>query len=259
VGTHVKPLRRILEFLLIYACGIGGLLGIKAAFRLSDYLIPSAGELLTTAAENGWRYTEAVADTAVVAVAGHGFSILLAVTVAFVGISRSFLGALTKTAAYNLQAFPVVAIAPILFIFLGDGITSRILVASLVCYFPLLLTFIGIFAQPVEDVEHFFSMTGRLTRRLALGIRVFENAGKILAVIAGSGTMAMVGSIVAEFLVATNGIGYVIRKALYQSNLAHILVSLFFIGLFSSLYISIIELMGRAVQKRLDPVEDTPA
>lgn len=254
----MKPLRRILEFLIIYASGIGVLLAVKTAFRLSDYLIPPAGELLATAAENGWRYTKAVVDTAVVAMAGHGCSVLLAVSVAFVGSSRSFLGSLTKTAAYNLQAFPVVAIAPILFIFLGDGISSRILVASLVCYFPLLLTFIGIFSQPVEEVEHFFSATGRLTRRLALGIRVYENSAKILAVIAGSGTMAMVGSIVAEFLVATNGIGYVIRKALYQSNLAHILVSLFFIGLFSSLYIAIIELIGRAIQKRLDPAGDSP-
>ena len=53
-----------------------------------------------------------------------------------------------------------------------------------------------------------------------------------------------VGTIIAEFLAATDGIGYIIRKALYQSNLAKILIALFLIGLCSSMYLSFIETIG---------------
>jgi NitT/TauT family transport system permease protein len=70
-------------------------------------------------------------------------------------------------------------------------------------------------------------------------------------VTAGSGTLAMVGAIVAEFLAATHGIGYVIRKALYQSSLSRILVCLFLIGLSSSLYLSAIESAGNYCKRRL--------
>jgi NitT/TauT family transport system permease protein len=70
-------------------------------------------------------------------------------------------------------------------------------------------------------------------------------------VVVGSATMAMVGTIVAEFIAATAGIGYSIRIALYQSDLSKILVALFLIGVGTSLYLVSLEGLGNALQKRL--------
>lgn len=186
------------------------------------------------------------------------FAIVLATAVGLVGRLSNWPGNLTRTAAYNLQAYPIVAVAPIIFLFLGDGLTSRLLIAAMICYFPLLLSFIGILAKPVEEVEHFFKITGRINWKMELSIRTFENLDKIITVIVGSGTMAMVGTIIAEFLAATDGIGYIIRKALYQSNLAKILIALFLIGLCSSMYLSFIETIGRWVKMRLYGMRSSP-
>lgn len=245
------PLGRLVQFVGLYATGLALLWSIKAAFGLSDYLIPPPAELLQVVRDDGSLYLRAVLDTQSVAVAGHVLAILLATIVGLIGRLASLAGTLTRMAAYNLQAYPIVALAPIIFLFLGDGLAARLLITALICYFPLLLSFIGIFAQPVEAVEHFFRATGRQNWRLELAIRTFENLDKLLTVIVGSGTLAMVGTIVSEFLAATNGIGYVIRKALYQSNLARILVALFLIGLFSSLYLTLIEGLGQRIKHRL--------
>ncbi len=90
-----------------------------------------------------------------------------------------------------------------------------------------------------------------MTWRLQVKIRAFENIHKLTTVIVGSATMAMVGTIVAEFIAATAGIGYSIRIALYQSDLAKILVALFLIGIGTSLYLVSLEGLGNALQKRL--------
>jgi NitT/TauT family transport system permease protein len=230
---------------------IGLLWGIKILYGFSDYLIPPPSEVLRVAIENGFISVKAALNTLAVAIAGHIVAIILATVVGLVGRLSSWLGNLTRTAAYNLQAYPIVAVAPIIFLFLGDGLSSRLLIAAMICYFPLLLSFIGIFAQPVEDVEHFFRITGRINWKLELCVRTFENLDKITTVVVGSGTMAMVGTIIAEFLAATNGIGYIIRKALYQSNLASILVALFLIGICSSIYLSLIETIGMWIKRRL--------
>jgi NitT/TauT family transport system permease protein len=66
----------------------------------------------------------------------------------------------------------------------------------------------------------------------------------------GSATLAMVGTIVAEFIAADAGIGYSIRIALFQSDLAKILVALFLIGVCTSLYLVFLEWIGRSIQKR---------
>ena len=125
------------------------------------------------------------------------------------------------------------------------------MIASLISYFPLLLSFIGIFSTPVPEVEHFFASTGRMSTTLMFKIRTVENLDKLITVVVGSGTLAMVGTIVAEFLAATNGIGYAIRKALYQSNLARILVALFLIGLISSFYLACLEGLGKRIKQRI--------
>jgi NitT/TauT family transport system permease protein len=161
-----------------------------------------------------------------------------------------WVGSFIRVAAYNIQAYPIVAVAPILFILLGDGLSSRLLIASMICYFPLLLSFIGIFSEPVTEIEHFYEATLRMNWRLQVKIRAFENIHKLTTVIVGSATMAMVGTIVAEFIAANAGIGYSIRIALYQSDLSKILVALFLIGICTSLYLVFLEWMGHLVQKR---------
>ena len=126
----------------------------------------------------------------------------------------------------------------------------RLIIAAMICYFPLLLSFIGVFSEPVREIEHFYESTGRMTWRLQVKIRAFENIQKLTTVIVGSATMAMVGTIVAEFIAATAGIGYSIRIALYQSDLAKILVALFLIGITLSVYQGFLEWAGRFTENR---------
>jgi NitT/TauT family transport system permease protein len=196
-------------------------------------------------------YFLAVVDTLSVAILGHILSIFLATVVGVIGRLTIWVGSFIRVAAYNIQAYPIVAVAPIIFILLGDGLGSRLLIAAMICYFPLLLSFIGILSEPVAEIEHFYETTMRMTWRLQVKIRAFENIKKISTVIAGSGTLAMVGTIVSEFIAANAGIGYSIRIALYQSDLAKILVALFLIGVCTSLYLVCLEWLGHVVQKRL--------
>jgi NitT/TauT family transport system permease protein len=123
----------------------------------------------------------------------------------------------------------------------------------MICYFPLLLSVIGILSEPVDSIEHFYVATKRMTWRLQVRIRAYENINKLTTVIAGSATMAMVGTIVAEFIAADAGIGYSIRTALYQSDLAKILTALFLIGISTSLYLTGLEWIGSLIQKKCQP------
>jgi len=241
--------RRIVQFLVVYLLGLGLLFGIKWTLQLSDYVIPGPIEVWRTGQIEFSRYFTDVLDTFAVAVIGQALSILMALTVGVAGRRATWFGSFIKVAAYNIQAYPIVAIAPILFILLGDGFTTRLFIAAMICYFPLLLSVIGIMSEPVADIEHFYRVTGRLRWQLEVKIRAFENLHKLTTVIAGSATLAMAGTIVAEFIAANAGIGYSIRIALYQSDLSKILVALFIIGITLSLYQGLLELLGTGIKK----------
>ncbi|MFZ0242866.1 MAG: ABC transporter permease subunit [Desulfobacterales bacterium] len=241
--------RRIYQFLIIYAIGLAFLLLIKYGLGLSDYVIPGPVDIWHTGIAQFGRYFGDVLNTLAVAVVGQVMAIFIALLVGIAGRQATWFGSFIKVAAYNVQAYPIVAIAPIIFILLGDGLLTRLLIAAMICYFPVLLSVIGIMAEPVEDIEHFYRVTGRLRWQLEVKIRAFENLNKLTTVIAGSATLAMAGTIVAEFIAANAGIGYSIRVALYQSNLAKILVALFLIGITLSVYQGFLELCGAAIRR----------
>ncbi len=236
--------RRIYQFLMIYLLGVTVLLAVKYGLGLSDYVIPGPVLVLKTGQAEIGRYTADVADTLSVAIVGQLAAIGLALAVGIAGRRTSWFGSFVKVAAYNVQAYPIVALAPIIFILLGDGFVSRLLIAAMICYFPLLLSVLGIMSEPITDIEHFYRQTGRMRWQLEVKIRAFENLHKLTTVVAGSATLAMAGTIVAEFIAANAGIGYSIRIALYQSDLAKILVALFAIGITISIYQGLLEFSG---------------
>ena len=241
--------RRIYQFLIIYALGLAFLLALKYVLSLSDYVIPGPGDIRHTAAKVFGRYTLDVMNTLMVAVVGQIASVFLAGLVGILGRKATWLGSFVKVAAYNVQAYPIVALAPILFILLGDGLITRLLIAAMICYFPVLLSVVGIMSEPIDDIEHFYRATGRMRWQLEVKIRAFENLSKLTTVISGSATLAFAGTIVAEFIAANAGIGYSIRIALYQSDLSKILVALFLIGIVLSVYQGLLEMTGRMVQR----------
>ncbi len=242
--------RRIYQFLIVYIIGILFLAGVKLSLSLSDYVIPGVEVMKETLGLVFLPYLSDVLNTLSITVLGQGLSIFLAFSVGIAGRKSSWIGSFIKVTAYNIQAYPIVALAPIIFILLGDGFISRLLIASMICYFPLLLSVLGIMATPVEDIEHFYRVTGRMRWQLEVKIRAFENLSKLTTVISGSATLAMAGTIVAEFIAANAGIGYSIRIALYQSDLSKILVALFMIGIFISIYQGVLETVGEQMKNK---------
>lgn len=243
--------RRIQQFVLVYFMGLMFLLSVKYLLNLSDYIIPGPAEIWQTCKSVFVRYSYNVADTLWVAILGHMISIILAFIVGIIARQDSWAGSLIKAAAYNIQSYPIVAVAPIIFILLGDGLMTRLIIAVLICYFPLLLSVISILSETVDSIEHFYVATKRMNWRLQVRIRAHENINKLITVIAGSATMAMVGTIVSEFIAADAGIGYSIRIALYQSDMSKILAALFLIGISTSFYLTCLEWIGRVIQKKI--------
>ncbi len=242
--------RRIFQFLIIYLLGIVFLLALKVVLDLSDYVIPGPLSIWAVFTREFGRFLLSVLSTLGVAVIGQVASVCLALAVGIIGRQATWFGSFVKVAAYNIQAYPIVAIAPIIFILLGDGFASRLLIAAMICYFPLLLSVMGIMSEPIDDIEHFYRVTGRMRWQLEVKIRAFENLSKLTTVISGSATLAMAGTIVAEFIAANAGIGYSIRIALYQSDLAKVLVALFLIGITLSVYQGMLEWAGQQLKHR---------
>ncbi|HXQ68232.1 MAG TPA: ABC transporter permease [Alphaproteobacteria bacterium] len=109
-----------------------------------------------------------------------------------------------------LQSVPKVAIAPLLLIWVGYGLSSRMIVAATVAFFPILInTATGLEAADAEllDLTRSFD-AGRL--KVFWKVRLPWALPYLFSSLKVAITLAVIGAVVAEFVGADKGLGYLI-------------------------------------------------
>ena len=125
------------------------------------------------------------------------------------------------------QAIPLVAIAPLLIIWFGPGMFSKILICALIVFFPVLVnTVVGVRAVP--SALHDLMRSLRATRRQILfkleipaALPVFLGGLRIGA------TLSVIGAVVGELVGADMGLGFLINVGRGQYDTALVFVAIF--------------------------------
>lgn len=111
------------------------------------------------------------------------------------------------------QAVPIIAVAPLIFIWFGPGLLSNVLLTALIVFFPILInTIVGLRSVPAELTDLMRSY--RATRWQTFHKLEFPAA---LPVLLGGlkigATLAVIGATVGEFVRPSAGLGYLILTA----------------------------------------------
>jgi NitT/TauT family transport system permease protein len=112
--------------------------------------------------------------------------------------------------AIAIKTTPIVAIAPLLVIWLGTGWWSKIVAAVLICFFPVLVNTVkGLKAADLEYRE-LFETLGASRAQEFRKLRVPYCLPYLFSALKISSSLAVIGAIVGEFVGATQGLGYLI-------------------------------------------------
>jgi NitT/TauT family transport system permease protein len=157
--------------------------------------------------------------------------LLLGVTLAtilgyLVGKSR-LLERLVSPYLVASQAIPIVAIAPLLVIWFGPGMFSKVLICALIVFFPVLVnTVVGVRAVPENLRDLMRSMQSSplqtlLYLEIPAALPVFLGGLRIGA------TLSVIGAVVGEFVGADRGLGFLISVGRGQYDTALVFVAVF--------------------------------
>jgi NitT/TauT family transport system permease protein len=112
--------------------------------------------------------------------------------------------------AIAVKTTPIVAVAPLLVIWLGTGWWSKIVAVILICFFPVLVNAVkGLKAADVEYRE-LFQTLGASRAQEFRKLRIPYCLPYLFSALKISSSLAIVGAIVGEFVGATQGLGYLI-------------------------------------------------
>jgi NitT/TauT family transport system permease protein len=135
------------------------------------------------------------------------------------------------------QAIPIVAIAPLLVIWFGPGMSSKVLICALIVFFPVLVnTVVGVRAVPASLHDLMDSL--RATRWQTL--RFLEVPAALPIFLGGlriGATLAVIGAVVGELVGADSGLGFLVNVGRGQYDTALVFVAIFtLVGLALILY-----------------------
>jgi len=146
-----------------------------------------------------------------------------------------------------VQSMPKVALAPLIIVWFGYEIESKIVMVALICFFPVFInTLTGIRQADPEliDVLRVFSCS-RLG--IFLQVKIPAAAGSIFAGLQIAVVLGLIGAVVAEFVSSRHGLGTLIQSAAQELN-----TSLMLTGVFTLAIVGLIgNLIVRLIQRRV--------
>lgn len=145
------------------------------------------------------------------------------------------------------QNIPIIALAPLLIIWFGFGASSKLLLVSLVCYFPITIAMLDGFSQAEETLVTYLEMEGASRWEL---FRYVECPSALPAFFSGlklSATYSVMGAVIAEWLGSEKGLGVMMTLASHSFRTDRVFVAIIFIILLSTGFFSIISGIERKI------------
>lgn len=189
--------------------------GLAALGGYRSFILPAPAvvwERFVAAAQSGilWQHTRA---TLIEALGGFALALALGLLIGYVLAHIPWLERALAPLLAASQAIPVVAVAPLIILWTGPGLRSKLLIAALITFLPIVLsTVVALRAIPRELRE--MAMISGATRWQML--RYVETPLSLPILFGGVRTglaLATTGAVVGEFVAGRDGLGAMINIA----------------------------------------------
>ena len=181
--------------------------GIVVFAQIPEYLLPAPTAI---AASVDRSLAVQFMVTFIEALAGFVIASVLAFAVATMFVRYHALEDGLFPIAIAVKTTPIVAIAPLLVIWLGTGWWSKIVAAILICFFPVLVNTVKGLKAADREYRELFETMGASRAQEFRKLRVPFCLPYLFSALKISSSLAVIGAIVGEFVGATQGLGYLI-------------------------------------------------
>jgi NitT/TauT family transport system permease protein len=179
-------------------------------------------------------------------VLGHIFGFLIGLLMRY----GKWFGKLISPLVIASQVFPKEALAPLFLVYFGFGIAPKIMISTLICFFPIAInTYHGLMSTPVTYLK-LMNVIGATPFQRFLECELPFAGRYILASSRVCAVLGLVGAVVGEFVGASQGLGYVIRSASADIGTDRSFAALILLGLLGGFFYGLIIVIENSFFKR---------
>ena len=213
-------LRRVLVPLLVIAGLVLVWDIVIRVFSVPDYVVPTPAAVGQALVKERARLLDNAMPTIVESVGGFALGNLVAIAAALTFVHSKALERALYPVAVAVRTLPIVAIAPIFVLLLGNGYAPKIAIAALITFFPTLVNMVeGLESADPQALELMHVLSASKTEIFRY-VRWPSSLPYLFSAMRIASTSSVLGALVAEWIGTNKGLGYLIVLTTYDFRTA---------------------------------------
>ncbi|RNJ45689.1 ABC transporter permease [Mesorhizobium erdmanii] len=190
------------------------LLGVPA------YIVPTPTAISGVFQRNFALLMDNLRPTLIEALAGFVIGNLVAVLLAVLFVHNRILQATYFPIVLFFNTIPILALSPIIILIFGLGMTPKIVIAAVVCFFPTLVNMIRGLDSASDNEHELFRVLSATRAEIFWSLRLPRALPMLFSSLRIASATAVIGAIVGEWIGSDKGLGALIIQASfnYQSD-----------------------------------------
>lgn len=200
-------------------------------FGIADFLLPGPLAIMAEIGKNYPRLLYHLQQTVLEVVVGFGLGVSAGIILSIIAVHFWFCEITIYPLVAALQTIPKITIAPLLLIWLGFGIWSKIVISGFMSFFPIIINLTKGLKNIDPDLQDWLGVYRANKREVLWHIRIFNALPDFFSGLKIAVPLGIIGAIVGEFVGAQRGLGYLILQAQASFNIALMFASIIALSL----------------------------
>lgn len=235
IAPRIIPYTAVILLLLVWEAGV-------RLYHLPSYILPGPVQIAATLAAALPLLLTHAAATVGEALLGFALAVATAFITAFLLNYFPILNRAVEPLLIISQTIPIITLAPLFLIWFGWGMLPKIIVVVLVCFFPIVISFLkGLHSVDPDLISLFRSMNASRMAvfkmvEMPLALPSFFSGLKI------SASYSIMAAVIGEWLGAQQGLGYFMTIAQKSFRVDRVLAAVLIISIASLLMVKAVDL-----------------
>ncbi|MDX8493297.1 ABC transporter permease [Mesorhizobium sp. VK22B] len=184
------------------------------------YIVPTPSAIFGVFQKNFTLLIDNLRPTLIEALAGFVIGNLAAVLLAVLFVHSRILQAAYFPIVLFFNTIPILALSPIIILIFGLGMTPKIVIAAVICFFPTLVNMIRGLDSASDSEHELFRVLSATRSEIFWSLRLPRALPMLFSSLRIASATAVIGAIVGEWIGSDKGLGALIIQATfnYQSD-----------------------------------------
>jgi NitT/TauT family transport system permease protein len=190
-------------------------------------------------------------------ISGYAAAVAFALLVSAIMIRYPLAERLIMPIFVGLQSVPKIAIAPLILVWVGAGAGSKILVVASIAFFPIVINTMAGFKEVDRGLADVFRSVDASERQMFFRLRLPYAMPYIFAGLRIATTLSVLGAIVAEWLAASNGLGYLVLSGSFNFNTARSFAAIIMLAIIGTTFFASMSWLERMMSWKREGSDNT--